>query len=99
MVTTIANICYIQSSDSKLLSKFLLAVKAAPEDLLELLDPADPALAEVDLDMAGELLVDHILQHLHQALELGAPRPGAGGAVFDRYGFEFAHAGCPGGFH
>ena len=77
----------------------LIGGLTALEDLLELLDPADASLAEVDLDVAGELLVDHILQYLHQTLELGALRPGAGRVVLDRYGPEFAHAGSPVLFH
>ena len=63
----------------------------APEDLFEFLDPADAALAEVDLEVPGELLVDHVLQNLHQALELRALSPGAARSAFNRYASDFAH--------
>lgn len=37
--------------------------------LLELLDPADPSLAEVDLDMAGELVVNKRAKQLGELVE------------------------------
>ena len=82
-----------------ILHRILISGLTAPEDLLELLDPADAPLAEVDLDVAGELLIDHILQHLHQTLELGVLRPGARRVVLDWNGSEFAHAGNSLFFH
>ena len=69
----------------------LFARVTAPEDLLELLDPADAPLAEVDLEVPGEFLINHVLQNLHKPLELGVLSPGARCGVFYRYASDFAH--------
>jgi hypothetical protein len=39
------------------------------QDLLEFLDPADPSLAEVDLDVAGEFVADVAIQQLNELVE------------------------------
>ncbi len=76
----------------------LFARMAAPEDLLELLDPADAPLAEVDLEVPGKFLVYHVLQNLHKPLELGVLSPSARCGVFYRYASNFAHTRMIRGF-
>jgi hypothetical protein len=52
----------------------LFACRIPPQDLFKLLDPADPPLAEVDLEVAGEFLVDQVPDGLDQARILDALR-------------------------
>ena len=54
------------------------------QNFLKPLDAADAPLAEIDLDMAGELVVDVAVEHLHEFIEF-----------FQVLFLLFSHWACP----